>query len=505
MKLLSSQQLQETDAYTIRHEPIASIDLMERASIAFVEAFLKQIQAVDHDAHVSIFCGTGNNGGDGLAIARLLANKKWTVACYLVHFSDAVSADNKINQERLKASGVTIHPIVSGNFLPKKIHSIVIDALVGTGISRPLEGLLGEVVEHINCSEHSCVCSVDLPSGLYDRGDCSSYLKHIIHADYTFTFQCPKRNFLLSDYATVVGQWHVLDIGLDEAFIDTLTVSESLTTMEEIRLILKQRSSFSHKGTFGHAALFCGSKGMIGAAVLSTKACLRSGAGLTTIHAPECGYPILQTACPEAMCMSVGENTLERSSAIEKFSAVGIGPGIGQSAATKKLLLELIQTCRHPMVLDADALNLLKESDLSLLPAQTIITPHVKEFARLFGDSQNATERLTLAREKGKELGIYILLKGKYSSIICPDGTLIFNSTGNAGMAKGGSGDVLTGLLTGLLARGYTPKNVCILGCYLHGLAGDLAAKNVGMETMTASDIISHLSEAFQLLYQNNR
>lgn len=467
---------------------------MERASEAFVHEFEKLFE--NKEQSVSVFCGTGNNGGDGLVIARLLKARGWNVQCYLTHFLEKFSEDNQTNQSRLADSGVELHRILNSLDLPETNPPIIIDALVGTGISRELTGLLAEVVVWINKS-NATVCSVDLPSGLFDRGDCSAHLEHIVHADYTFTFQVPKRNFLLPDCADVVGKWRVLDIGMDEDLIKGLSCDEFLVSANQVRSLLKPRKPFSHKGTYGHAALVCGSKGMIGAAVLSTSACLRSGAGLTTIFTPECGYKILQTTCPEAMSITIGENHLNRAPTLDTFSSVGVGPGLGNNPETKTTLLEILKSNDTTMVLDADALNLLSETDLKLLPKHSILTPHPKEFERLFGKTNNSTERLELARTKSKEYSCVILLKGRYSMISFPDGTLYFNPTGNPGMAKGGSGDVLTGLITGLLARGYNSEHATILGCYLHGLAGDLTAEKIGMEGMKAGDLIEAIPEAF--------
>lgn len=498
MKLLSAQQLREADAYTIAHEPILSIDLMERASQHFVQAFEEVF--VNSDRAVTIFCGTGNNGGDGLAIARLLFEKGWNVDCFLVQFSQNISPDNQVNQQRLTSAGLKLQTVTDIKDFPSHVYPIIIDALVGTGISKPLEGLLKNVVTSINASS-SITCSVDIPSGLFDQGDCSSYLELMIHADYTFTFQAPKRNFLLSDYDRIIGQWKTLDIGLNKPFIASLFCNEVLITEKYIRSFLLTRPRFSHKGTFGHSALICGSKGMLGAAILSTKACLRSGPGLTTIFTPECGYAVLQSTCPEAMRIPTGVNYLDQHLNLEFYNSVGIGPGIGQHSETMAAFLSLIEKNDLPIVLDADALNLLQEEDLHLLTEPSILTPHPKEFYRLFGETTNATRRLDLLRAKAKEYGLYIVLKGKYSVLACPDGSLFFNSTGNPGMAKGGSGDVLTGLITGLLARGYSAKEASILGVYLHGLAVDLAAKHIGMEGMTSSDVIEFLPKAFQKIY----
>lgn len=498
MNILSSQQIRECDAYSIANEPISSINLMERASIAFVQAFEKASGC--SQKCLSIFCGTGNNGGDGLVIARLLHNKGWNVHCYLVRFSENVSRDNQINQDLLKEAGVELSVINAVTDFPDALNETVIDALVGNGITRPLEGLLLEVVRKINLAS-ARVFSVDLPSGLYDRGDCTKYSEHIIHALHCFTFQSVKLNFLLPEYADIVGHWEVLDIGLDGTFISSLSNNEFLLDTSMISSLLMSRALHSHKGTYGHAGLICGSKGMMGAAVLATSACLRSGAGLTTIMVPEAGYTVLQTTCPEAMCINVGLTHLCDVPILENYSALGIGPGIGQHPDTREALLKLLDSCEIPVVLDADALNLLSESELLVLPKNSIITPHPKEFERLFGKTTNSHERIELLRTKAQEHQLIILLKGHHTCIATSDGNLFFNNTGNPGMAKGGSGDVLTGLITGLIARGYSPKNAAIVGCYLHGVSGDLCMEKSGLEGFTALDVVGALSAGWRRLY----
>ncbi|MCR9171634.1 MAG: NAD(P)H-hydrate dehydratase [bacterium] len=497
MKILSAQQIRDCDVYTITNEPITSIDLMERASGAFVEAFLASVSS--ENKQVTIFCGTGNNGGDGLVVARLLHEEGWKVDCYLVAFSKKVSPDNQSNQKRLSEVGVTLHSINTAADFPENISPIVIDALVGTGITRPLEGLLGDVVQKIN-QQKATVFSVDLPSGLYDQDDCTQNIDCIIHATYSFTFQNPKLNFLLPEYSEVVGEWSVLDIGLDQSYINELPCDAFLVDDQHIKSLLLVRKKHSHKGTYGHAGLICGSKGMMGAAVLATSSCLRSGAGLTTVMVPEVGYSILQTTCPEAMCLVVGTTHWRNVPVLQNYTCVGVGPGLGQHGETKEALLLTLESSEQTVVLDADALNLLQESDLSLLPANSIITPHPKEFERLFGKTSTSHRRLELAQKKAKEYKIIILLKGHHSCIALPNGNLCFNNTGNAGMAKGGSGDVLTGLITGLVARGYAPENAAIIGCYLHGLAGDICSDEIGMEGMTARDLVQRMPQAWSLL-----
>ena len=290
--------------------------------------------------------------------------------------------------------------------------------------------------------------------------------------------------------------------------------SGKLINASLIRTIYQRRDPFSHKGNFGYSCIIAGSFGMMGAAVLAAKACLRSGVGKLVCYIPECGYNILQTAAPEAMVKVCGDKFISRADDLKQFDSIGIGPGIGNQTTHKKLLTNLFSEYKKPMVIDADALNIISENKklLKIIPAKSIITPHPKEFEGLFGKTKNDQERMQLALQKSTQYNIFIVLKGHHTLICAPAknngitekaGEAFFNSTGNAGMATGGSGDVLTGILTGLLAQGYTPLQTCLLGVYLHGLAGDIAAKKLSEEAMIAGDIIAYLGEAFKQIGEN--
>jgi NAD(P)H-hydrate epimerase len=355
------------------------------------------------------------------------------------------------------------------------------------------------LVNHINNSG-TIIISIDLPSGLF--ADKSSKSNTVIKANHTLSFQNYKLAFLLPENEDYCGDVHLLKIDLHENFEQDEHADFELVDKEVIKTIYKPRNKFSHKGNFGHAALLCGSYGMMGAAVLSASACLRSGVGKLTSYIPKCGYDILQTAVPEAMCIVAGEDHFLSANGIEKFDAVGIGPGIGIFPSHKELLVEIFKKINTPMVIDADALNIIAQNAVLLksIPASSILTPHSKEFERLFGKTENDFDRLQLALQKSKELNIYIILKGHYSFISTPEGLGYFNSTGNAGMATAGSGDVLTGILTGLLAQGYSSLQTCLLGVYLHGLAGDMAAEKFSQEAMIAGDMVDCLGEAFKEL-----
>ncbi|MBL7741806.1 MAG: NAD(P)H-hydrate dehydratase [Chitinophagaceae bacterium] len=497
MKILNAEDIRLWDQYTIQHEPVSSIDLMERAAGKCVEWLEEHIRG---DIHYTIFCGKGNNGGDGLAIARMLARKNYPVTVCILEFGHKGTDDFQSNLARLhQAEGADIRFIQSkDNFHSLEKNEVIIDALFGSGLNRKLEGVTAELVEHINNS--GCkVISIDIPSGMFvDR---SSKGNSIVCADHTLSFQCLKPAFLVAENAGYTGQLHILDIGLHEAFYHHASGTYEWVNKETVTAIHKPRKRFAHKGNFGHGLLIAGSYGKMGAAVLAAKACMRSGIGLLTCHIPRNGYDIMQSAVPEAMVMA--DVSLASITKVEtdltQFEAIGIGPGIGMAAETKMMIREVLGTYRHPVIVDADALNIIASQKdlLQLIPAGSVLTPHPKEFERLFGETTDDFARIQLALQKAKELKLIIVLKGHHTLIATTDGKGFFNSTGNAGMATGGSGDVLTGILTGLLAQGYSSVEAAILGVYLHGLAGDIVAEKLSQEAMVASDIIENLAGAF--------
>ncbi len=497
MKIYNTSQIKEWDQYTIAQEPISSIDLMERAAKKCVQWILSQKWS---SKQFLIFCGKGNNGGDGLAIARLLTENGHKVSVYILEFGRLGSDDFQINLQRLHELPVEINFIQSAQMFPDiRDEYIVIDALFGSGLNKPLEGLSAQLVQHINNSK-ATVISIDVPSGLYI--DQSSLGNKIIKADITLTFQIQKLAFLLAENKSFTGNVQVLDIGLHTGF-DAQTDLQ-LLELTQIKNIYRPRQEFAHKGTYGHSLIIGGSYGKIGAVVLSARACLRAGAGLVTVYLPQCGYNILQTTVPEAMTMTGhGHDFIyDLPENLEKFSAIGIGPGLGTKEETIKTVVNLVKQHKKPIVVDADALNCLSLDPKTLpdLAPHSILTPHPKEFERLFGKTDNDVERVQLALQKAKELNIILILKGHHSFIAMPTGQSYFNNTGNAGMATGGTGDVLTGMLTSLLGQGYAPSEAALLGVYLHGLAGDIAAENNSMEALIAGDLISYFGSAFQRL-----
>ena len=476
MKIFPSSSIKKLDAYTIEHEPISSIDLMERAATALTKAIT---QRWTPQTPVIVFAGPGNNGGDALAVARMMAEKEYDVEVYLFNTKGELSADCQTNKEQIAAMrNVKFHEI-STQFVPPTLTAehLVIDGLFGSGLNKPLSGGFAAVVKYINSSP-ATVVSIDIPSGLMGEENTFNIKSNIIRADYTYSLQLPKLAFLFAENAEFVGKWELLDIQLSQEAIKQSETNYELTEAEDIRTLIKPRKQFAHKGNFGHALLIAGSKGMAGASILSARACLRSGVGLLTVHAPLCNCTILQTSVPEAMVESdADESCFAVPTDTDDYQAIAIGPGLGKSEETETALLEQLQHCQTPAVLDADALNILANHRHALthLPKGSILTPHPKELERLVGKCQDSYERLTKACELAKNANVHIILKGAYSAIITPEGKCYFNPTGNPGMATGGSGDVLTGVILALLAQGYDTDAAARIGTYVHGLAGDIA------------------------------
>lgn len=499
MQVLEVDQIKAWDSYTIQNEPIASIDLMERAALA---CFRWLMEGPYKNSTFNIYCGKGNNGGDGLAIARLLTLSNIPVSVFILEFGNIGSDDFQTNLSRLHDTSCPIHFISTEELIrPISPGVVIIDALYGSGLNKPLAGLSAVLAQHINQSGN-IVISVDIPSGMY--ADKNSTGNVIVRADYTLSFQCYKLAFLVAENEPWLGIVNILDIGLANGYLETMQPRFQLLEPPLLRHFFRRRKRFAHKGHFGHAGLIAGSFGMMGAAVLAARACLRSGAGKLTCHVPAVGYLIMQTSVPEAMVtVDARDNDISRPPSLEHYDAIAIGPGIGRNYKDPSLLSECFIRFARPVILDADALYLLSVYPdlLSQIPAGSILTPHVREFDRLFGESPNDIARINLAIEKANALQLIIVLKGHHSFIAIPGGPHYFNTSGNAGMAKGGSGDVLTGVLLALLAQGYAPREAAMLGVYLHGRAADHAVLETSMEALLPSDTIVHIGKAFEDLY----
>lgn len=492
MKILTAAQIRAADAYTISHEPVTSSELMERAGNVCAEWILKNYPV---QQPVKVICGPGNNGGDGLVIARLLSEKWYNVSVIILK-AGSYSADFLINYERLKERGVEYREVNEADAVSDfDKGDLLIDAIFGTGLSRPVSGWIEAWIGSMNKSEAQIV-SIDMPSGLF--ADLHSE-GTVVNARHTLAFQCVRLAFLFPENERFTGTFQILDIGLDKNFIHDLPSGKFYLERNDVSGLLPAREKFSHKGTYGHALLVGGSKGKVGAVILSAKACLRSGAGLLTIRTPECGYHVVQIAVPEAMAMTdAAGDIIEQIPSDKKFTAIGIGPGLGVHPRTAAAMKSILQNATQPMVIDADALNIISENSWQkLIPANSILTPHPKEFQRLvvtFTDDFDRHEKQLLF---SKEHQCYVVLKGAHTCVTTPDGRAYFNSTGNPGMAKGGSGDILTGMILGLLSQGIGPLEASLLGVYLHGLAGDKAAEKFGEVAMLPTDLIDHLPQAF--------
>ena len=504
MKIFRCDQIKDIDEYTIKHEPVSSIDLMERAS---GEIFKWIESKFDRSNKFIIFVGPGNNGGDGLALARIFSVNRYIVKVIYVKFTEKTSGDWEVNRLRLKSeTQIGLNIIENLDDLPRiDSEDIIIDAIFGSGLALPVEGLPAEIIKEIN-SSGSKVISIDIPSGLFGEDNSANNSESIVKADFTLSFQFPKLSFMFADSADYAGNWEVLNIGLSSNIIGSTASPYVFIENNDIAPLLKTRSQFDHKGNFGHGLLVSGSLGKMGAAVMGAEAALRTGIGLITCHIPSCGSLIVQSSLPEAMViLDKTENQISEVGKTDIYNAVGVGPGLGTEPKSQIALFSLLSECKKPMVIDADALNILSLNKewLSLLPEGTILTPHPKEFERLAGKTYSGFDRMKRQMEFSKVNNCIVVLKGAHTSVTTPEGKVMFNSTGNPGMAKGGSGDVLTGIILSLLAQGYTSENASVTGVFLHGLAGDIAADELCFESIIASDIINCIGKAFNNIRLN--
>ncbi len=493
MKILTTKEIKDCDQFTIENEGIPSINLMERAAqkcVDYINSHFIKSQKV------YVFCGSGDNGGDGFAIARMLYHKGFDVEILMDKMLNKLSKNAQINFEKVKnVSGIDVLDfddfarIVPGD-------SIIIDSIFGSGLNRKIEGKVAKIIHELNNLE-ACKIAIDVPSGIIIDENLPAN-SVVFNADITLSFQFYKKAFVHPETGIFCGKIVILDINLHQDFIKTINVKNYIVDESLISEIYKPRNEFFHKGNFGKTCIVAGSFGKIGAAVLATKSAMRTGSGITYIRAPKCGYEILQTTCPEAMFLNGGEDFVVSFEAETDFT-YGIGPGLGTSSETEEKFIHFLKNFDQPLVLDADALNMMSKNkeNLNFIPKKSIITPHPKEFERLFGATNNSFERLNLAIEKSKELTIYIVLKDHFTQIVTPEGFVYYNITGNSGLAKGGSGDVLLGMITSLLAQNYSSKEAAIFGVWLHGKAADISSEKIAKETMLATDVVDHISEVF--------
>lgn len=499
MKIFPTTAIKAIDACTIEQEPVSSIDLMERAARVLTTAILKRYAG----HNFAVFAGPGNNGGDGLAVARMLSAAGCRVQAWLINPKGKLSPDCAVNLSRLKDTGVAVTEAVEDISMPALgKETVIIDALFGSGLDRPVtEGLFAAVIREIDTLPNDIV-AIDMPSGLMGEGNDPSR-QLIVMAKLTLTLQFPKLSLLFAENYIFTGELEVLDIALSKECIAATPSRLFFTEESEIASLIVSRGKHAHKGNFGHALLVAGSRGMAGASVLAARAALRSGVGLLTVHLPACNNLIVQVAVPEAMA-SIDSNECCFGDRLDtsKYNAVAVGPGLGQSVESEEALLYLIDNCTVPMVLDADALNILAHHPqyLQKLPQGSVITPHVGEFSRLFGKTGNSMVRLQAAEAFSRTFGVTVVLKGAYTAVISPDGSISFNSSGNPGMATGGCGDVLTGIILSLLAQGYNSADASRIAVFVHGLAGDLAADEKGEIALVAGDVVDFLPHAWRQL-----
>jgi hydroxyethylthiazole kinase-like uncharacterized protein yjeF len=502
MYILTTTQQTLADKATIANNGITSLDLMENAASQCFQWLHNRLQG--NPAPIHIFCGIGNNGGDGLVIARHLIEHGYKVFCYVVNFSEKRSPEFLVNYNLLKEMG--IWPAVIRNALefPQiEPEHIVIDAIFGNGLARKPIGFTKKLIQHINNSQ-AFILSIDFPSGLYGNKKVTDK-NAVIKATHILTFQSPKLAFLLPENKDYVNTWEVINIGLDEDFIASLKIDYEYITKNEVLPLYKFRNKWDHKGTFGHALIVGGSFGKIGAVILATKGALKIGSGLVSAYIPKCGYSVLQVAVPEAMVEVDADNELSYFNIKTKSTVIGIGPGLGTSEKTAIGFESFIKENKLPLVLDADALNILsiKPYLLDYLPENSVLTPHVKELERLVGVWKNDYVKLKKITAFVKKYRVILILKGAHT-LVASGNNFYFNSTGNPALATGGSGDVLTGMITGLIAQGYQPLEAAVFAVYLHGNTADIALNETGYESFTASTIFEYLPKSILSLFEQD-
>lgn len=503
MKIFTSDNIRLIDSATCELQNITSVDLMERAAQAvsyeLISMFLPSRRIV-------IIAGPGNNGGDALTVARMLIEQGYKkVEVFLFNVKKKLSHDCEQARNRLLEMDDEVDfTEVQKEFTPPYLSSndVVVDGLFGSGLKQPLSGGFVAVASYINDSG-AYVVSIDMPSGMFGEWNDNVSRRNMVHANLTLTFQFPRLSFFFEENykQNVLSDWKLIDIDLDRHKMKELQTNYIFVESRNVRPLLAPRDKFAGKRNYGSALLMAGSTGMMGAAVMCARATLRSGAGLVTVHSAHRGLEILQTAVPEAMFEpDRGEHFIIDMKVHHDHKVVAIGPGIGTQDATIDALETLLKTTKQQLLLDADALNCISKRPalLTMLPPKTIITPHVGEFDRLFGEQKSSEARLLKAIEVAKYYNIIIVLKGHYTATIRPTGKVYFNSTGNPGMATAGSGDVLTGVIAAFLAQGLLPEQAATLGAYVHGLAGDLAVAETGEYGLMASDIANNIGVAIR-------
>lgn len=502
MKLLTSAQIHQWDLFTMANESVSEYNLMERAAAGAASFISGQFS---RNLPVYVFCGKGNNGADGLVISRKLLEGGFKVITFIIEYSQSASYLFSKNYEVLQncLSSEIIH--LNAAELPVLDNgAIIIDAIFGSSLRLPLPPVVAGIIRQLNecrISRQYKIVAIDIPTGL-EANFCRPPLESPLQVCITLSFQIPKCSFLLSDTGIYCGEVNILDIGLDKKFpIDQLS-DYFLSDFNSLKGIFKKRMKFAHKGNFGHSLIIAGSKGKTGAAVLAAKGCLHAGAGLVTLFIHKSGLNTVQISVPEAMAVESNETDFAAGfdQNLNLYNSIAVGPGLGQQEQTKKNLIDLLKNYTKPLILDADALNILStcENWHTLIPENSILTPHPGEFDRLMGKSPTAFDRLQKQQRLALTTRSVIILKGAYTSICFPSGKTWFNASGNPGMATGGSGDTLTGILCALCSQGYSSENASRLGVYVHGLAADLAAEVHGQTALSAGMLSDFLGKAFR-------
>ncbi len=498
MKIFTTAEIREIDAATIRLEPVTPAGLMERAATML---FQRMKDTLPPEKKVNVFAGPGNNGGDGLVIARLLYDEGHPVRVFIVETGSAHSSEFRLNADRLERAGISPMTLADPGLFPAiGRDEVIIDAIFGTGLSKPPSGVAAEVIRRIN-QTGAWVISVDVPSGLFCEDNEGADRDVMLRASQTITFQFPKLAFMFAGNDDQAGKWEVIDIGLHAETVSTMPTPYCYIMRDNIKPLLQRRKKFDHKGVFGHALIIAGSYGKAGAATLAAGAALRTGAGLVTVHTPASAVTALQASLPEAMVSpDPGAGNVTMLPDLTPFDAAGVGPGLGTDPDTAGVMRTLLETATIPLVLDADALNIIARNRelLEIIPPLTVLTPHPGEFRRLAATESSDYRLMEEQRAFAAKYNCIVVLKGAHTSVALPGGEVYFNSTGNPGMATGGSGDVLTGMIASLLAQGYEPAHAAVTGVYLHGLAGDVALRIHSEESIIAGDILMNIGRAYR-------
>ncbi|MCI9171806.1 NAD(P)H-hydrate dehydratase [uncultured Duncaniella sp.] len=504
MKIFNTENIRKIDRVTIEEEGVSSQELIRRVAEGVVSEIVGRWSP---STPVVIFAGSGNNGADALVVGRLLLEAGFYPRILLFNFKgNSLSRDCRQAKHELLSTGYQglVEIIDRADIPPITPDHLVIDGLFGSGLRDPLEGgfkMLARVISESGAS----VISIDVPSGMFGDWNARVIGRDVVHATLTLAVQFPRLAFFLSDNADLVGRWKVLDIGLSNRAIMETHTKYFYVERDEVREVLRKRKPFSSKADYGHALLFAGCYGMTGAAVLAARGALRSGVGKLTVHSARAAYPVLQSQVPEALFSpDRQEYVISDMSSRFKCTAIGVGPGIGANDVTRGAFETLIKSYKRPMVIDADALNALAQNQALLdhIAPGSILTPHAGEFDRIFGDQTSAEARLLKAIEVSHRYKIMIVLKGHYTATVRPDGKVFFNSSGTPAMATAGSGDVLTGIITSLLAQGYKPEAASVAGVYIHGRAGEIAAETEGDYGTTALDIAQAVGKAIKSIME---